>query len=200
MTNAKTLLVVATFAPLFASAPARADDPPRDEFRLDVLPAKPFPKGTKTIQAEASYTTSIRYSVEEITTGSIGVGYYVFDNHCLTLLAHGFHVNQAFDRDAEAGAVTVMGRWHYYNTGRFSFYLDGGGGYSWANEAVPIGGTTYNFNARVGLGLAYRLHDDVYLTGGARYFHLSNAQQHGREKNPSYDGVEYYVGMLFAFR
>jgi hypothetical protein len=48
--------------------------------------------------------------------------------------------------------------------------------------------------------MGYRIDDSMYLMGGARYFHLSNAQQHGREKNPSYDGVEFYVGMLFAFR
>jgi hypothetical protein len=45
----------------------------------------------------------------------------------------------------------------------------------------------------------YRLADDTYLLGGARYFHLSNAKAHGSEKNPSYDGVEYYVGLMFAF-
>jgi long-subunit fatty acid transport protein len=195
MIHLKTLLAVV--AMLLVVPTVRADD---DPLRLDVVPRTPFPKGTKTLQAEASYTTSIRYSVEEFVSGGVGVGYYVFDNHCLTLMANGFHVNQAFGRGAEAGSVTVMGRWHVFNPGRFTFYLDGGGGYSWANEAVPIGGTTYNFNARVGPGLGYRIDDNVYLMGGARYFHLSNAQQHGREKNPSYDGVEFYVGMLFAFR
>ena len=35
---------------------------------------------------------------------------------------------------------------------------------------------------------------------GARYAHLSNANQHGREKNPSFDGVEYYVGVLFTLK
>ena len=198
MTNARLTLIVAALALL--TPITRADDDSTNDLRLDVVPAKPFAKGTKTIHAEASYTPSIRYSVEEFTTGTVGVGYYVWDNHCLTLLAHGFHVNQAFERDADAGGVSVMGRWHVYNPGRLSFYVDGGGGYSWANTAVPIGGTTYNFTARVGGGVAYRLVDDVYLTGGARYFHLSNAQAHGRSKNPSYDGVEYYVGMLFTFR
>jgi hypothetical protein len=197
MAHVKTLFgVLVTVAMVLVGPAARAED---DPLRLDVVPRTPFAKGTWTVQAEASYTTSIRYSVEEIASGGVGVGYYVFDNHCLTLMANGFHVNQAFDRSAEAGSVTIMGRWHVFNPGRFTFYLDGGGGYSWANEAVPIGGTTYNFNARIGPGLGYRLDDNIYLMGGARYFHLSNAQQHGREKNPSYDGVEFYVGMLFAF-
>jgi len=199
MTHIKTLLVAVVVILLVPVA--RADGPKDDDaMRLDVAPRTPFAKGTKTFQAEASYTQHIRYSVEEMTSGGVGVGYYIFDNHCLTLMANGFHMNQAFDRGAEAGSVTVMGRWHIFNPGRLTFYLDGGGGYSWANEAIPIGGTTYNFNARVGPGVGYQVDDNIYLLGGARYFHLSNGKAHGAEKNPAYDGVEFYVGMLFAFR
>jgi hypothetical protein len=29
---------------------------------------------------------------------------------------------------------------------------------------------------------------------------LSNGNQHGRIKNPSYDGIEWYVGVMFTFR
>jgi hypothetical protein len=178
----------------FARAGAATDD-----FRLDVVPAKPFARGTKTLEFEGSYTSPIRFSEEEFATGSVGVGYYLFDNHSVTLFAQGFHVNQPFGESAEAGAVFVLGRSILYSVDKVSFYIDGGGGYSWANAAVPVGGTTYNFNARAGLGLAWRFADDTYLLGGARYFHLSNAQTHGKEKNPSYDGVEYYVGLMFAF-
>jgi hypothetical protein len=170
-----------------------------DDFRLDVVPHKPFAQGTKTLEFQGSYTTPIRFSVEEFATASVGVGYYLFDNHSLTLFAQGFHVNQAFGESTDAGAVFVLGRSILYNIENFSFYIDGGGGYSWANSAVPIGGTTYNINARAGLGLAYRLADDTYLMGGARYFHLSNGHIHGSEKNPSIDGIEYYVGVMFAF-
>ena len=50
-----------------------------------------------------------------------------------------------------------------------------------------------------GPGLTYRLDDNTYLMGGARYFHVSNGNQFGRINNPSYDGVQYYVGVMFAF-
>ena len=212
MTYARPLAAagfVAALAAVVASCPstALAGEADVGSFRLDVVPAtaplpapvKPFGKGTKTFEFEASYTTPIRYSVEEFATGSVGVGYFLFDHHSLTLLAQGWHVSQAGDHSTEAGAVFVLGRSILYDAEKWAFYVDGGGGYSWANDAVPIGGTTYNFNARAGLGLAWRLQPATYLIGGARYFHLSNAQAHGREKNPSYDGVEYYVGMLFAF-
>ena len=63
-----------------------------------------------------------------------------------------------------------------------------------------MGGTTYNFTARVGPGVTYRLFDNAHLAAGVRYFHNSNGDQHGRGKNPGYDGVEYYVGMIFTLR
>ncbi len=164
-------------------------------------PDKPFARGTRTLQLEASFTEHIRYSTSEFYTGTVGVGYYLFDNVAITLLGHGFYVDQNIgDHDTEGGGVSFMGRTHLFNAGRFSLYIDGGGGYAWANDAVPVGGTTYNFTARVGGGATYRLWDDTYLMAGARYFHNSNAKQHGIEKNPGYDGVEYYVGLLFTFR
>jgi hypothetical protein len=206
MTHPKLHLTVAALVLLLAGPRARAGSA-SDDFRLDAVPAPAktaFTQGTKTVQTEISYISPIRFSVEEFTMGSVGVGYYLWDNHCITLMAHGFHVNQNDDESTQGAAVFVLGRWHFYNpggaAGRLSFYFDCGGGYSWANAAVPIGGTTYNFNARAGVGLTFRLDDNVYLTGGARYFHLSNGKAHGKDQNPSYDGVEGYVGLLFTFR
>lgn len=196
MTRSAFAFLVVLF-PLAASA--------QDALRLDIVPppapppAKPFAAGTKTLQFEGSYIAPIRYSDDDLATGSIGVGYYLFDNHSVTLLAQGFHVNQEPGESACGGDLFVLGRSHLFTRDRFSLFIDGGG-YSWANNAVPLGGTTYNFMARIGGGVAYRIEDNCYLTAGARYFHLSNGQQHGRERNPAYDGVEYYVGMLFTFR
>jgi hypothetical protein len=166
------------------------------DFRLDVLPAKPFAQGTKALQAWGSYTAPIRYSRDDLTSGSVGVGYYLWDNNCVTLVGHGFHSSN----DADGGGVSVMGRTHLFTTDRWTFFIDGGGGYVWTDQAVPDGGTTYNFTARAGLGAGYRLDGDMWLTGGARYFHLSNGQQHGKEKNPGFDGVEYYVGVIWTWK
>jgi hypothetical protein len=206
MTHSKLHLTVVAALTLLLTPVARAGAN-SDDFRLDALPVPAktaFTRGTKTFQTEISYISPIRYSVEEFTMGSVGVGYYLWDNHAITLMAHGFHVNQAFDEGTEGGAVFVLGRSHLYNpggaAGRLSVYVDGGGGYSWANAAVPIGGTSYNINARAGVGLTFRLDDNCHLTAGARYFHLSNGKVHGSEKNPSYDGIEGYVGLLFTFR
>ena len=168
-----------TFTPLGASA------------------ATPFEKGLFSLALEGSYTSPIRFSTNEFITGSGAVGYYFIDNWSVWLRGEGMHVNQDFGiNDADGGGAGVLLRWHVLNVDRFSFYADGGGGLSWFNTAVPTGGTTYNFTARGGLGVAYRMTDDLYLMGGARYFHLSNANQHGRVKNPSYDGIDWYMGVM----
>lgn len=171
-----------------------------DELRLDVLPGTPFPKGTWSFELEASYTVPIRFSTDEFTTATAGVGYYLFDNFSVSAFAHGLLVNQELDHNTGGGGASILLRWHLINIDRFSFYLDGGGGLAWTNDPVPTGGTTYNYTARAGGGVAYRLKEDLHLLGGARYFHLSNANQHGRENNPSFDGVEYYIGLMFMIR
>ena len=207
--NMNLIRIIPVLSILFA-ATLRADVV-SDGLRLDALPAspasapvvevvKPFAKGTWTLQLESSYTVPIAYSTSENIAGSIGVGYYLLDNNCLTILARGFHINQEPGHDTDGGELSCMGRTHLYTTRDFSIYIDGGGGYAWAGDAFPVGGTSYNFTARAGAGMAVRLFDNGYLTGGARYFHSSNGGAHRGLPNPSFNGVEYYVGMLFTFR
>ena len=60
-------------------------------------------------------------------------------------------------------------------------------------------GTRFNFVFQSGAGLTCHLRDNLYLIGGARYYHLSNANFDGDGQNPSINGVRAYVGLLFTF-
>ena len=80
-----------------------------------------------------------------------------------------------------------------------TIYFDGGGSRIFSNTAVPEFGTTYNYIGRIGGGATIHLLDNVHLMLGARYFHLSNGDIHGRINNPSYDGIESYAGLVFTF-
>jgi hypothetical protein len=205
-----SIRIIPALACILFAAVSQAQDAVRiDPLHLDSTPttaptpkpANPFAKGTWTLQLEGSYTVPIAYSNNENSTGSVGVGYYLFDNNCMTLLARGFHINQEPGHDTDGGELSCMGRSHLYNTRDFSLFIDGGGGYAWAGDDFPTGGTSNNFTARAGAGLAYRLFDNAYLTGGARYFHSSNGgTRTGHDNNPSFNGVEYYIGMIFTFR
>src|SRR4051794_36537380 len=151
MTHRRPSIAVAILLSCLPALALADDDSPADALTLDGPPAlasvvpraNPFTKGTWTLEVEASYTAPIRYSSSERATGSVGVGYYLWDNVAVTLSGKGFHGNQDDGHDATGGEVSVMGRWHFLHLldNRLTFYADGGGGYAWADEAFPVGGT-----------------------------------------------------------
>jgi hypothetical protein len=181
----------------------------RAEFRLmddqPVLAAEtpptarePFSKGSWAVDFCGSYITHIRYSEDYFTTASAGASYYLFKNVAFNLRVSGYIVDQPID-DGIGSSIDVMGRIHLLKIDRFTLYFDGGGSRVWTDTAVPQGGTTYNWIGRVGGGATWNLFDNVHLMGGARYFHLSNGDEHGRINNPGYDGIETYLGLMFTF-
>ena len=191
--NYRTLLVAAM---TFAFTAVASADPPSSQMTLQDKPL--FPQGTKAIIGWGSYTPPIGYSSDHVYDASVGVSYYVWNNHAFNLVADGYHVDQEDGHTAEGSSISIMGRYHFFNRDPFTVYFDGGCGLSWFNSPMPKGGTTYDFNPRLGLGVGYHLLDNLWLTAGARYFHFSNARQHGPDKNPGYEGIECYIGFLLT--
>ena len=48
-------------------------------------------------------------------------------------------------------------------------------------------------------GTTYPLKDNLHLLTGVRYFHLSNARIEGNSRNPSINGVEGFLGLMWTF-
>jgi len=157
-----------------------------------------FDKDTWSLDLAGSYITHIRFSEDYFTTGSARLNYYVIKNLAFTFGVSGYLIDQP-DNDATAASLDIGGRLHLLRIDRFTLYFDGGGSRTWSNKAVPEFGTTYNYIGRVGGGVTYRLFDNVHFMAGARYFHQSNGDVHGRINNPSYDGIETYAGLIFTF-
>jgi hypothetical protein len=176
--------------PLLAAAEAAPTSAP--------VQRQPFSKDSWAADFCGSYITHIRWSEDYFTTGSAGINYYFFDNVSFGLRLSGYLIDQPND-DGTAGSFDVHGRIHLLKIDRFTLYFDGGGSRAWSNTAVPEGGTTYNYIGRVGGGVTYHLFDNMHLMGGARYFHLSNGDVHGRINNPSFDGIESYIGVMLTF-
>jgi len=175
------------------------DDQPLQADTPATIPAKePFDKDTWTLDLCGSYITHIRWSEDYFTTGSARLNYYVIKNLAFTFGVSGYLVDQP-DNDATQASFDIGGRLHLLRFDRFTIYFDGGGIRAWSDTAVPEFGTTYNYIARVGGGATWHLFDNVHLMGGARYFHQSNGDVHGRVNNPSFDGIESYVGLMFTF-
>ncbi len=157
-----------------------------------------FPQGTWDVTATGSFIHDWDRGNSNLAVGGVGVGYYVLDNVSLGIELNGYQVFQ--DQSTYAGGIALMGRHHLLSWDKWSLFADVGFGVFEASDAVPAGGTHFNFTFRTGLGVAYRIDEGVNLIGGVRYFHLSNARiDGGRGRNPSINGFEPYIGIMWTF-
>jgi hypothetical protein len=157
-----------------------------------------FPKGTTALEVNAAYIHPIRFSDDKFYGANLAGHYYFGDEVSIGVELNGYYVDQVRD-DTVLGGATAMLRWHFLATERYSGFVDFGGGLSYAGVDVPETGTHFNYTPKIGGGATFELREDVHLIGGVRFFHLSNGNLHGRDENPSQDGVQYFVGVLFTF-
>jgi hypothetical protein len=157
-----------------------------------------FSKGTWIFDTYGAYAKNFTGEEAKIGSGTIGVGYYIVDNFAVNIEASGYYNHQQV-QDARISAGDIMIRHHVFNSGRFSFYLEGVAGISYADHRTPYFGTYYNYILEPGIGASFRLFDDVNLIGGVRYFHLSNAHLEGPLHNPSINATQAYVGLMYKF-
>jgi hypothetical protein len=160
----------------------------------------PFAKGTWNFSLSASYITPIRFSEDRLYNFNLAGGYYFMNNNSINLELQGGYIDQPGDSDnAIMGAVGLLGRWHFLVRDKWSLFADGGGGVSYADHMAPIFGTNFNFIGKAGLGASYQIDDHSFLIGGARYYHFSNGQIHGRDDNPTFDGVQFWAGAMWTW-
>lgn len=184
---------------LLFSVPARADS--SLSFNLNSTPAY-----------LVSYADQQRWYVEilgnglaDVTNRQVGmggltggVGYYFFDNLAINLDVSGYGFNEGQPSGA-AVSMTLGLRHHLLNFGTASLFMDVAGGIIEASSELPSGGTHLNNMFYVGPGIAYPIRDNVWLIGGVRYFHISNAQSEGPDRNPSINAIQGVVGIMFRF-
>ena len=154
-----------------------------------------------TLELTGGYVQPIRFSRDRLSLGTAAVGYYLKDNLWLGAAVSGYHADQPGNvgQDTGGAGIDAMVRLHLLTVDRLTLYADGGGGVSMWDAPTPEFGTHFNFTGKAGVGLTYRLDEHLHLLGGARYFHLSNGNIHGRDQNPSFDGVQFYGGVMFTF-
>ena len=157
-----------------------------------------FPRGTLSFQTYGTYSGGLG-EFTNTASAAAGVGYYVFDNLSLSLEASGYRAQNAPGRDTWMYGVSGVLRHHVIQLDRATLFIDAGFGPVEATARVPVGGTYFNFITRVGIGATFQLKEHTYLIGGARYFHLSNARIDGPTRNPSINGVEGFLGVMWTF-
>jgi hypothetical protein len=181
-----------------AAPAALADEPPSPA--PSTAPAagrEEFGKGTESLSLYGAYVHDYQHG-GDFGLGSVGYGYYVADRFAVGAEIRGFGISQD-GPDAVAVEGNLFIRHHLIVSDPWSLYLDGAVGVFYADHEVPTGGTHFNFMEDTGLGATYRLDDGVYLMGGVRYLHISNARIDGADRNPAINGLEGYFGVMFTF-
>lgn len=159
----------------------------------------PFAAGAWIGQVYGSGTLGLDHS--GIYLLHAGVGYHVADRFSINLEGVFGHLNAGDDQGEDGGVIgfDLLLRWHLVTTDNWSFYIDGGAGLIWFNDEFPSRGTHQNFTPQLGLGFTLRLSDHARLMAGARWHHISNANKSGIDRNPGFDGVMFYGGIMFPF-
>lgn len=157
-----------------------------------------FPRGTWTISGYGTYIKSFTGAEAKMGSGSFGAGYYLWNNTSINAELAGYYDAQP-QSDSRIVSGDFLARTHLFHSGRFSFFMDGVAGISYADRRTPLMGTHYNYIVEPGIGATFQLRENIHLIAGIRYFHLSNAHLEGPLRNPSINGTQVYVGLMFKF-
>jgi hypothetical protein len=163
-------------------------------------PASHFDKGTFCVSLTGGYYSDVESPNERVNPYTLGANYYVRDDLALGVEVSGYVLDakDGFDDAGAAGANLTL-RHHIFERGDFSTFLEVALGMIYADDEFPPGGTRFNFTEQFGVGVTYRLRDNVFVVGGGRFIHISNAYIHGRDQNPGVNALGGYVGLMLTF-
>lgn len=195
------------FSPFAVAVSAAAFAPPVSAAPLEGSAGGGFEKGSWTFQAYGGYVNDLGPYDVEMGFASVGVGYYLIDNISLSAEVSGYGISQPEGQGEEegkggnavAGGAGVVFRHHVFNFngGETSLFIDVAASLFEASERVPAEGTQWNYATQTGLGIVHGSGPGPNLLLGVRFFHLSNADMHGNDRNPALNGVSGYVGVMF---
>jgi len=162
----------------------------------------PFRAGSWALQSYFAGTVSGYQG--NVYAMKVGAGYHFFDGFSLNAEAAGYYLdidanNGDPDGEAGGGGLDLIVRYHFIREKDWSFYGDLGAGFIESSKSFPADGTNFNFTPQAGLGVTWRFMDQWRLMAGARWFHISNARMQGIERNPAFDALQLYAGVMLPF-
>lgn len=174
--------------------------PHRQEAGIPDAPAPREPYGTEGSEW-ILFGAGAAYDFDKSTDIDLNIGYSRFlvdDVEWLLELAGWYHAQDGDDAVSLNPAMEF--RWHFYNEGDTSVFLNAGIGVLVASDNVPDMGTGFDFTPRAGIGFTHRIADDgTRLVGGLRWNHFSNARIHGDDRNPARDAPLLYLQLAVPF-
>jgi hypothetical protein len=155
-----------------------------------------FPRGLRLVTLYGGVMEQPTGLREQLSFCTAGLNYYFADNWAFGVEFTGVGAAQPQD-DIAAGGGDILLRTHLWNYERLSIYGDVAVGVLEADDRIPPSGTDFNFTLQSGVGAAIQLCRRTDFFFGIRYYHLSNARQHGPDRNPSLNALEGYAGLMF---
>lgn len=147
------------------------------------------------------FGTGVAHDFDGNTDFNLNVGYSRFlvdDVEWLLELGGWYHDQEGDDALSLNPAMEL--RWHFYNSGDTSVFLNAGIGVLGATDNVPDMGTGFDFTPRAGIGLTHRISEDgTRLIAGLRWHHISNARLSGENRNPDRDAPMVYLQFAIPF-
>jgi hypothetical protein len=154
-------------------------------------------KGDVVVTTEVAYVAGLGPTV--IGSTLVGAHYFVSNSVSLGGMVSAAGVWQPGDDDAAMFGLAGVLRHHLARFDSATLFADVSFGPVQATSRVPGEGTYFNFITRVGPGATIRLSDRTHLMLAARYWHLSNARIDGAERNPSLNGAEVAIGLMWEW-
>ncbi|MCA8964432.1 MAG: hypothetical protein H6838_02170 [Planctomycetes bacterium] len=99
--------------------------------------------------------------------------------------------------DVQSGEIEAVLRCYPFSGSHF--FIDGNTGYQQATDAIPPGGTEWNFCFGFGPGYEIPLEDGMSLILAANYHHISNALGRQSPHNPSQNEARLWIGFAWNF-
>ena len=168
-----------------------------DQATTQPLAAK-FPKDSFTLHTSIGYARGLDKDEADIGVLELGGNYYIWNNFSIGTEIAGYGISQ-LGEDAVALGIAGTFRHHFWQHDVWTIFVDGAFGPSYSSRDTPQGGTHFNFISRIGLGATYQLEENLHLLFGARYWHMSNARIEGVDRNPNFNCVQAYIGLMWQF-
>jgi hypothetical protein len=158
-----------------------------------------FPRGTFTLHTQVAVTDDVEAGDYIVPSATVGAGWYARDTFAIGIEAGGYGFLHGTGHDTPGVNLSAFLRHHFIDTPRYTVYFDVFFGPTYTDTKTPGGGTHLNYLTRFGVGSTVPIDERLDLMAGIRWFHLSNANIHGEDENPSLNGVQYYVGLLWRW-
>lgn len=125
----------------------------------------------------------------------VHVAHFVGDD---VAIGAGLNLGNWFKSGQDAQSAELEGFLRAYPFHGGPLFIDLHGGFQQATDAVPTGGTDWNFSFGFGPGVDIPVAEDCSLMVGCTYHHISNALGRMNDRNPSQNEARVWIGFAWT--